>query len=193
MHDMSPRVLQAVSTARESYFKVLQSLLRDLRSEHQQVFAEIGFEPDGEDIAKPFRPMRIDAGFVQDGKVAFVLANIEAPAPFAPIMERRDGLEVEVHPFSWNDARFDVVGAPPDEVGLAAWRAHWMDDKDARFDKSKDLQSVVHSVTQPTRTTMGWSTTVDFGSADIDAFAALIDFLRTANALRVTIRSAYES
>jgi hypothetical protein len=187
---MRPTVMEVVSIAREDYLNALQSLLREIRSEHQEVFSEIGFEPDNENLSKAFRPMRIDAGFVQDGKVSFVVANLEAPEPFTPIRESWNGLEVELHPFVWNEVTFEVLGASPDEAAVAAWREYWMDDQEKRFDKSKELQGVVHSVTQPTRTLAGWSTTIDFGSADIDAFSAFIDAVRKAGAQRVTVGAA---
>jgi hypothetical protein len=188
--ETAPTAMQTISAARESYLKALQSLVREVRSEHQEVFTEIGFEPDNEEVAKPFRLMRIDAAFVRDGKASFVLANLEPPAPFEPIRELWKGLEVEVHPLVWNEIVFEISGSSPNEAAIAAWRERWMDDQDKRVDKAKDLQGVVHSVTQPTRTSTGWSTTVDFGSADVDAFCALIDLFRQNGAARVIIGSA---
>ena len=188
--DDCPTIMQAVSVEREAYLRALRSLLHEIREEHGEVFSEIGFEPDNEDIDTRFRRMRIDAAFVEDGKVAFILANLDVPTLFEAKVESWKGLEVELRPLVWNEVKFEVSGGPPNEAAIAAWRSYWMDDEEKRFDKTKELQGVVHSVTQPTQTSNGWSITVDFGSADIDAFSALLELFKGNGAARIAIGSA---
>jgi hypothetical protein len=44
-------------------------------------------------------------------------------------------------------------------------------------------------VTQPERTRAGWSFSVDFGSAPLDAFVELIDVVRASGARRLELGS----
>lgn len=93
-------------------------------------------------------------------------------------------------PIVWYGIEFDVIGARPDEAALLDWSSRWMDISDSRYDESAEFQQVVHSVTPPRITESGFTISVDFGSAPIDAFDELTGVL-VCDASRVSVGSFF--
>ena len=58
------------------------------------------------------------------------------------------------------------------------WAKKWIDIDDKKYVAGQGFQNVIHSVTFPVEDNGKWTTSIDFGSAPIEAFKDLIKTLR---------------
>lgn len=106
---------------------------------------------------------------------------------FEPIHVRAQGLELELHPFSWDGFRLELHGGSTDLGPFASWFAQWFgDDVEPGAD---GLRHVVHFLSDPEVTSVGRSFEVDLGSAPVEAFVSLVDACARVGATRVVVRS----
>jgi hypothetical protein len=182
-------IMQFIVEERASYRGMLLQLHSDLRSRHGQIFPEPMIQLSAENIPEGFCLYRPDAVFKQGEKIGFGEAKAKDLARFAPITERWDALQVALHPLVWSALEVRVQGAQISEAALLAWFHEWYDLGETKHPQQDGLLGVVHSITAPERTADGWSTSIDFGSSDIDAFVAFVELLRANGATKVELGS----
>lgn len=101
-----------------------------------------------------------------------------------------NGLTLEMSPMHWNSVELLVDGPTPnDSHPLYDWVDQWLDAQERRIAASPKLGSVIHSVLSPKSAESRWSTAVDFGSAEPEAFWSLLSLLRESEAPRVCVGS----
>jgi len=83
-----------------------------------------------------------------------------------------DGVIVTVKPFVWNGCEFTLDKKP--NTTYDNWAKKWIDIDDKKTVTTGGFQNVIHSVTFPTEDNGKWTTSIDFGTAPIEAFKELI-------------------
>ncbi len=138
---------------------------------------------------EPLQLARVDAVHQEGKKALHEEANIANPAPFETMKEVWDDIEVTLNPIVWNAVDFNVVGDYPNIEQLENWYKKWFDIKGRNKPDAKKMHNVVHKLSKPEQTADGWSITVDFGSAEMEAFIALFKQCRFNWARSIDISS----
>jgi hypothetical protein len=94
---------------------------------------------------------------------------------------------VNVDPFVWNGCEL-ILDQKPD-VTFDNWARKWIDIDDKKTVGEDSLQHVIHSVTFPEEVNDGWTTSIDFGSAPIEAFKELLEVLSLQGIKKVQVHS----
>lgn len=94
-------------------------------------------------------------------------------------------------PLHWNGVEIAAVGGKSDLVHLAEWAEKWMDAEEVGRPVEQGLLGAIHSVTVPEPTRDGFSFSVDFGSAPIEAVTELIRALVEGGAAELQFASTW--
>lgn len=181
--------MQMLDAARENYLSIYLRALSEARGAHDVAMPEVKVETTEEKLRKPYRYYTLDIFCRRGDKSGPIEVNIAAASAFAPVRESWQGLDVTLHPFVWNGLEFRLDGELADDAGLIAWMDKWMDIADKKPKDENRLSQIVHNVTQPQRTQGGWSFSVDFGSAPLDALVELIEVVRASGAKKLELGS----
>jgi len=182
-------ILQRLDAERENYLSVYLRGIAAARDKHDAAVPEVRIETTKEKLRKPYRYYILDIFCRRGDQSGPIEVNLAAAAAFRPVNEKWQGLDVTLHPFVWNGLEFRLDGDLADEAGLLAWMDKWMDIPERKPKDENRLSQIVHNVTQPERTESGWSFSVDFGSAPLDAFVELIDVVRASGTKRLELGS----
>jgi len=98
-----------------------------------------------------------------------------------------DKMSVEITPFVWNGCEFTIDKKPNDIYII--WARKWIDIDDKKKPTPDGFQNVVHSVTFPEEIEGKWTTSIDFGSAPIEAFKELLELFSEQGVKKVEIHS----
>ena len=98
-----------------------------------------------------------------------------------------NGMKVEISPFVWNGCEFTVDEKPNDTYII--WARNWIDFDDKKEPTPDGFQNVIHSVTVPEEINGRWATSIDFGSAPIDAFKELLELLSRQGMKKIEVHS----
>ena len=142
----------------------------------------------------PFRlPMRGDVFVIAEGGAQESLqVDTDTMLGFEPIaFDWNETLSVELRPFQWNWCPVELLPAEgsTDLSPLVEWFNRWFDGQTGA---AGTLQDVVHFMSDPELTENAIVTSIDFGSAPIDAFEELLDACSSAGAVGVRIGAAAE-
>src|SRR4051794_34280994 len=182
-------ILQRLDAERENYLAISLRAIADARRAHDVTVAEVKVETTREKFRKPYRYYTLDIFCRRGDKSGPIEVNLAAASAFPRASENWQGLEVTLHPFVWNGLEFRLDGDLADEAALLAWMDRWMDVPETKPKDENRLSQIVHNVTQPERTQSGWSFSVDFGSAPLDAFVELIEVVRASGARKLQLGS----
>jgi hypothetical protein len=182
-------IMQRLDAEREHYLSVYLRGISEARDKHDVAVPEVKIETTKEKLRKPYRYYTLDIFCRRGDKSGPIEVNLAAARAFRPVSENWQGLDVTLHPFVWNGLEFRLDGDLADEAGLLAWMDKWMDVPERKPKDENRLSQIVHNVTQPERTPGGWSFSVDFGSAPLDAFVELIDVVRASGTKRLELGS----
>jgi hypothetical protein len=182
-------IMQRVDAERENYLAVYLRAISEARRAHDVAVAEVKVETTQEKFRKPYRYYTLDIFWRRGDQSGPIEVNIATASAFPRVREDWQGLDVTLHPFVWNGLEFRLDGDLADEAGLLAWMDKWMDIPERKPKDENHLSQIVHNVTQPERTQGGWSFSVDFGSAPLDAFVELIDVVRASGTKRLELGS----
>lgn len=182
-------ILEQIDHERSVYLEIYRKELDSLN--HRKIQFETEKQVTINNVKhKVFRQMRVDALYNDGDEVRHEEANISNPAKSKPIIEDWDDIKVTLKPIVWNAVEFDVKSSEkPDINQLANWHNKWFDPKNKQKPNEHRLHKVIHKLSEPVINEDGWSVIVDFGSADIDAFLALIKQCRFNWADEITISS----
>jgi hypothetical protein len=183
------KILVQMEEERTVYLNIYGKELESLK------YREIDYQTEAQVILEAFklpelmRQTRLDAMYEDDGQFVKVEATFANPPDFKPITETWRGIEVELHPFVWHDMEIHVLGPFPDTNQLNNWFTKWFDPKDRNKKQANELHEVIHSMTHARQIPDGWTITVDFGSATMEAFLALFKQCRFHKATHIKISS----
>ena len=181
--------MQMLDDERENYHSIYLQAICDARGQHDAAVPEVRIETTQERLRKPYRHYTLDIFCRRGDKSEPVEVNLASASAFDSVSETWQGLEVTLHPFVWNGLEFRLDGNLADDARLLAWMDRWMDVAESKPRNENQLSEIVHNVTQPERTRGGWSFSVDFGSAPLDAFVELIEVLRASGAKKLDLGS----
>jgi hypothetical protein len=126
------------------------------------------------------------ADFIKnDGAQEIVELQSENFLAFEPIAGMFGKASLSIEHLRWDDVliRHDLEEVPPGP--LSRWFQLWFDPDDVRHDPSAELSSVIHSVLlQPN------GISIDFGSADPNAFWDMLQLLEEAGATSLEVSSS---
>jgi hypothetical protein len=126
------------------------------------------------------------ADFVKnDGKTEIVELHPDNVLTFDPITVSFGEALLSIEHLQWNDVVLyhDSDGLPPEK--LSRWFRQWFDPDDQRHDPTADLSGVVHSLlVQP------GSVSIDFGTANPEAFWDILELIEGAGAKRIRVSSS---
>ena len=182
-------IMQTLDAGREVYLSAYRQALSKAAQAHDAALPEVKVEATEEKLRKPYRYYTLDIFCRRGEKTCPVEVNLASADAMAPVRENWQGLDVTLHPFVWNGLEFRLDGDFADDAALVAWMDKWMDIAEKKPKDGNRLSQIVHNVTQPQRTQAGWSFSVDFGSAPLDAFVELIDVVRASGAKKLKLGS----
>lgn len=120
-----------------------------------------------------------------DGAQEIVELQPENILTFEPIVGTLGKASLSIEHLRWDDVliRHDVDAIPSDP--LSHWFQLWFDPDDARHDPNAELSGIIHSMLlQP------HCISIDFGSANPDAFWDILQLLEDAGASRIEVSSS---
>src|SRR5262249_2145724 len=156
---------------------------------HDAGVPEVKGEATEENPRKPYRYYTLDIFCRRGEKSCPIEVNLAAANAMTPVRENWQGLDVTLHPFVWNGLEFRLDGDLADDARLVAWMDKWMDIAEKKPKDKNHLSQIAHNVTQPEKRRAGWSFSVDFGSAPLDAFVELIEVVRATGAKKLELGS----
>jgi hypothetical protein len=98
-----------------------------------------------------------------------------------------NGMEVIIKPFVWNGCEFTLDKKP--NITYDNWAKRWIDMDDKNTILSDVYQNLIHSVTYPQEKNSKWTTTIDFGTAPIEAFKELMKNLSGQGIKEIEVHS----
>jgi hypothetical protein len=133
-------------------------------------------------------PARHDLRVGRGGRALMRRVPCDLGVDFRPVSAvMADMAAVRIAPFTWCQAtvRAQRVRGRPNWTPLRRWFLEWFQ---ARFgEESPDLLGVVHSLDGPHEDAGGWRFTIDFGSASVACFAAMLEALAQSGCTEITI------
>ncbi len=84
-------------------------------------------------------------------------------------------LRVSMRPFSWDACPLRLEGSPPAWAPLTDWFARWFDEEEQRPPAYDGFYGVIHFLADPAPSGPAFLSSVDFGSAPVEAFEQLLD------------------
>lgn len=182
-------LLEQIEHERAVYLEVFQKQLKSLTDQGIAYQTEVELVPEKK-RKQVTPPVRIDALYQEAGELKEVEANLANPPYFEVISEDWDDIVMTLSPFVWNAVEFDVTGPFPDLGQLSNWYSKWYDIKHRNKAGEDGFKSVVHKMSAPTEIEDGWQITIDFGSANLEAFIAFYKQCRFNDAEKISISSS---
>jgi hypothetical protein len=108
----------------------------------------------------------------------------ESAIDFAPLTYSwNDAVEVAVEPFHWERCAVVLRGTFSDDWWpLLEWFNKWFDEFDSKASLKRDVQEVVHFLSDPEVAADHVRFTLDFGTAPVGAFDELLDAVHKCGA-----------
>lgn len=177
---------------KEIVSKIRAMYIEDLLSAYEQesdgvkepLISHISDEP-----YKQFKLWRVDYFKIVEGKNNPIEVNSERYISFDPIHLEITNLKIVIAPFYWNGCELILSPKPDSNDWLIAWIDKWINEADDWELDENGLLGAIHNVTKPTETEDGIEFSVDFGSADIEAFNDLINEVYQQGGLSLKIGS----
>jgi len=133
-------------------------------------------------------PRRADLVVTREGRSLIRRVADPATPQFEPLcLVAEGGFTTTISPFCWEEVDLFVEcrRTPPDWTPLRRWYLEWFQ---SRFgDLAPDLEGAVHALTGPAETPGGFRLVVDFGSAPVAAFTAMLSAMEETGALRLRV------
>ena len=183
-------IIEKLKEEQEIYIDVLKKLIKSLKDKQIEVLAESQILLESKDIPAFFRQSRIDALYKDGNKFHQAEAKIVNPPEFSAMTETWRDVDIVLNPFVWHAMEFRVIGPEPSIIQMQNWFSRWFDPKDRIPEDGNGLHSVIHTMTVPKVVGGTWNVTIDFGSANIEAFIAFFKQCKFSGANRIEISSA---
>jgi len=135
--------------------------------------------------------MRVDLVVLSEGRVQDSFhVRADRTVSFKPFtFPWNERVQVTVGPFQWEDCALKLHGVESAEKlkPLVNWFDVWFDAEDERAALDKDLQGVVHCLTDPQFEGSTATLTVDFGTAPTEVFEDFLDAIDQCGATAVEV------
>ncbi len=164
-------IKEILGRQRELYLNDLLDFYKEKTSGVKEVMLEL----NNDEPIRQFKLYRLDHYDKINNESKPTELNSDKYLDFDPIEYNYGDMKIELTPFYWNGCEFILNSIPTDHKWLIEWTTKWIDEEDNNKEDSKGLSGVIHSVTRPEQSTDSYSFSVDFGSADIEAFLDLIN------------------
>jgi len=174
----------------QMYVDVLVKLINSLKFREIEVFPEAQIQLESMHISEFFRQSRVDVLFKEDFMFHQAEAKITNPPEFAPMLETWRNIEIVLFPFVWHSMEINIIGPEPSIDQLQNWFTRWFDPKSRNRPNAHGLHGVIHTMTPPLILDASWQVTIDFGTAETDAFQAFLKQCRFSGATKIEISSA---
>jgi hypothetical protein len=108
---------------------------------------------------------------------------------FDPIEVTHLSCTITLEPFTWDWATVLVNGITVDNMAtmVGDWFYRWFDPEDAKTADADGLFAVVHFASDPVAREGGVETTLDLGSAPVDAFQDILKMLAEGGATQIRV------
>jgi len=188
-----PTLGQILDRIRELYIEHLDAALTEaMKMPGAQVIVEPAFRTKTGDLAREGAlslPLRCD---LFDG-TTMVRVDSTRRISFEPFDFAWAGsLQVRMEPFFWDSCPLRLEGPRPAWTPLTDWFARWFDEADRRAPAYDGFYGVIHFLSDPAPSGAAFETSVDFGSAPVEAFEQLLDAAQALGARRLRIGGAKE-
>jgi hypothetical protein len=176
-------IKEILGRQRELYLNDLLDFYKEKTSGVREVMLEL----NNDEPIRQFKLYRLDHYDQVDGEPMPTELNSDKYLDFEPIEYNYGELIIELNPFYWNGCEFILKTNSSENEWLIEWTKKWIDEADEKHEGSDGLTGVIHSVTKPELSADTFSFSVDFGSADIEAFLDLINeiYLQEIKSLRI--------
>lgn len=183
-------IIEKLIDEQQVYVDMLIRLINSIKHRELEIFPEGQTQLESREIPEFFRQSRMDVLFKEDGAFHQAEAKMTNPPDFLPIIEKWQGVEVVLSPFVWHHMEFSVTGPEPSMTQMQNWFNRWFDPNNKNPADKNGLHTVIHMMTEPKMLGNYWTVTIDFGTADIEAFQAFFKQLKFSGAEKVEISSA---
>lgn len=174
---------QLLDSLRADYLKKFRGVLRERRhAPATTIVAEpVLCKEDGEAarsgaLSLPVRvDMVIRAELKEEETVEIMTETVR---DFEPLdIAWNDAVEVSLHPFRWEACQVLLHGVPALDQWwpIIEWFEKWFDEFDSKASLKRDVQEVVHSLSDPVVKDGAAAFKVDFGTAPASAIAEFFD------------------
>lgn len=182
---MSITLSGLITAERQRYYDIFIEMIETLKEGKSTFATELAIQSDDEEIPAPFNIMRVDFFYKnenQEDSMSEIRPN-ENP-DFEPLEFQLGDLLVNMNPFCWNSC--EITAESIDMDALAQWLIKWL-----RIDEEEEdqLAEAVHSCSYPQETENGYTFTIDFGTAPIDAFIDLLQLLIDSDCKEITFET----
>ena len=164
-------IKEIISRQRELYINDLLYFYKEKTNGVKEVMIEL----KNEEPIREFKLYRLDYFEKIEEKFIPTELNSNKYLDFVPIEYNYGVLEIELNPFYWHGCEFILKSEPTDNNWLIEWTKKWIDKEEKKQEDSNGLSGVIHNVTKLHAEKGNYSFSVDFGSADTEAFFDLID------------------
>jgi hypothetical protein len=176
-------IKEILSRQRELY---LNDLL-DFYKEKTNGVREVMLILNNNEPIREFKLYRLDHYEQVVGESKPTELNSDKYLDFETIIYNYGEMTIELNPFYWNGCEFILKTSSLQNDWLIEWIKHWIDEADDKQEDVNGLTGVIHCVTKPKFNNGNYSFSVDFGSAEIEAFLDLINqiYLKEIKLLRI--------
>jgi len=170
-----------LDAGRSYYLECYRSSIAEYRARFDPSAAEVWIEASGSKVPRPYSYYRLDLASGAVSRPDLTDVNVDPNAIVAPARwQPLPGIRVTLSTFVWNGIEVRSRTAPEDSLCITPWFEKWFDVAESRTRDEDGLAGIIHSVTYPELTDTGWTFSVDFGSAALDAVRELLVVLRAA-------------
>lgn len=171
-----PTLGQILDRIRALYIEHLDAALTEaMKTPEARVAVEPAFRTKAGDLARegPLGlPLR---GDLFDG-TAMIRVDSTRRISFEPFAFKWAGsLQVRMEPFFWDACPLRFEGPPPAWTPLTDWFDRWFDREEKRAPAYDGFYGVIHFLADPAASGTAFRSSVDFGSAPVEAFEQLLD------------------
>ncbi|MCW0481792.1 hypothetical protein [Gaoshiqia sediminis] len=170
-------MIDTIKTERNRYLDFFRKGIDYLKKDKTQFAVELLIETGEEELKHPFNLIRVDFIFKDDEKVNRINAlQLDSILDYETIKNIISNSKIEVNPFCWDNCK--IITDKIDINKLIPWIEKWIDIEESR---QTEYSNSIHNCSMIQKSDGIEEITVDFGTAPIDAFLELIEFLTDNN------------
>jgi hypothetical protein len=184
---------ELLDAIRERYLAQFRQTISEVEKSDMEAWVECAYRDEDGGLAREEAlklPLRLDIVAFADGEAKNkVRVDSKTMLSFEPIDFEWTGIPTRLSPFHWDSCDIRVSGVPrgTDWSRVRNWLDEWFDGEDTRQPDEHGLFGVIHFLSDPKPDGSKTIFNVDFGSAPVEAFEALLDALRDSGATKIEI------
>lgn len=187
-----PDLIATLDEYRAYYVDYFATAIAEYQEQYQPGGPEVLLEIGGrEDRPYPFRLYRMDLASGAVDPPDFTDVNIERLPPGIMQEFRVDKVSIVLAPILWNGVEIRCAGFDRHSELFISWAIRWIDPDESHDSDDNGLGGYIHSVTWPEHVGSDMSFSVDFGSAEPEAFVDLMSVLGDLGVESVDVCSSW--